>query len=67
MPEEWDRGGRGASIPVQNLRDFDNNIFVLSSHSDEAAEQMEETFLSDWLSNSEEKEISVSRHRTGCW
>lgn len=51
MPEEWDRGGRGASIPVQNLRDFDNNIFVLSSHSDEAAEQMEETFLSDWLSN----------------
>lgn len=51
MPEERDRNGRGAAISVQNLRAFDNNIFIPSSHSNEAAEQMEEALLSDWLSN----------------
>lgn len=62
MPEEWDRDGRGAVMSVQNLRAFNNNIFILSSHSEEVAEQMEEALLSDWLSNSAEKEISVSWH-----
>lgn len=49
MLEEWDRDGRGAAISVENLRAFDNNISILSTHNDEAAEEMEKPPLSDRL------------------